>query len=704
MLLVLLMAATPVIAQCPGSPPVGCPPCTQPYLDGAIEGRVSSATDGPGRRASVATDAASRFVIAFETRPSLTALNNNILVRRFNADGTCLGSAAIATTPAAFVGYRDPSVAMNAAGSARLDWHLIFGGTCSVNSGATKRSTLFAFDPGGTPTPLSADTCTDGLGDVEPLVAVSASGTSAAWMRFNTSSQAVASGLVRDPPGSGSPAVVSCDPTIVPPAAPFCYSQWQPCIAQHPDGRFCVAWAQAESAIQGPPFDIAIQQFNATGAAVGALLTVNVPVASFGTSERSPSLSFVGERIVVTWIGPKPADCPATLPDIRVYARQLEWGSAGPVFRGQQFIVDNDPTSQPASIDDANPSVALHGDGETARYAIAWNARQISGSDIDVHARFLDFATTQPLGSEFRLNRTTALTSPPSERIRQVANSAAHTISYPPSGKLLATWTASLVQSAQEVWFTQLPVDAAERVCCSQPCCRGDASGDGLINGDDIEHFLKYLFNRDGFSGPQDECLGLADFCFLDTNGDCVFDDDDRLTFICLLLWDPPNYWRCTPCTIACTPSEGGAAGGGASMPNQGSESEPPHDPSARFPAALALWDCNDKGAPDDRDIADGRSSDCNANGRPDECDLAFDTAVMDCNQNMIPDDCERTPTNQPIPCPTLAAVPPSPEQFAQSFEQFRNWLASLDTTGMKPWQLGYAIKVRLTELGLRYR
>ncbi len=67
--------------------------------------------------------------------------------------------------------------------------------------------------------------------------------------------------------------------------------------------------------------------------------------------------------------------------------------------------------------------------------------------------------------------------------------------------------------------------------------------------------------------------------------------------------------------------------------------------------------DCNNNGAPDDQDIADGISQDCDGDGVPDECQLGgtldcnqngvpdlcdvFDGSSQDCNQNAIPDECE---------------------------------------------------------------
>jgi len=50
--------------------------------------------------------------------------------------------------------------------------------------------------------------------------------------------------------------------------------------------------------------------------------------------------------------------------------------------------------------------------------------------------------------------------------------------------------------------------------------------------------------------------------------------------------------------------------------------------------------DCNENGAPDLCDFADGTSSDCNGNELPDECDIDANTS-HDCNANTLPDECD---------------------------------------------------------------
>jgi len=52
------------------------------------------------------------------------------------------------------------------------------------------------------------------------------------------------------------------------------------------------------------------------------------------------------------------------------------------------------------------------------------------------------------------------------------------------------------------------------------------------------------------------------------------------------------------------------------------------------------MTDCNNNGAPDVCEIAEGTTADCNGNGVPDSCDLSSG-AAQDCNSSGIPDSCE---------------------------------------------------------------
>lgn len=713
--------ASKTLATCPGSPPTGCPPCPTSYTDGSLEGRVSSTSDTNCWDATICVDGDSDFLVAYATHTS-SGYNNAMLVRRFNADGTCIGSSLTVTATGSsydFITYRTPSVAMSAAGDGRLDWAAAFAGTCPSFSGPTKYSTNFTFSNSSSPSTSAAPTCSPGLQDFEPSVGIADSGNCSAWIRDNQQSNPT-DGILFDPVGSPSGPLVSCVPA--PNNPPYCYiTDWQPCIAQNSDGRFCIVWADAETSSASPNFDIALQEYDSSGNAVGSKVIVNAPTSSGPTTEKSPAVAFAGENIVVVWVGPNPDDCSVSCesnldcpsgvcgecenctrycvyPTVRIYGRQLVWDSAGPITVGDQFIAD-EPTSQPVSIDDANPTVAIEPVGNLSRYIIAWNSKAISRNDTDVHARYFDFATFQPLGHEFRLNRVNDATSA-NEYVRRVANSAQHTVIYTAEQNVLATWTASLVQSSQSVWFTQLPSDLAEQQCCAQPCCRGDTTGNQIVNGDDTEDFIKAWFNSEGIAGPSGPCLAWTDLCVLDINGNCIFEEKDVEMYVCVLI-GCPEWCPCAPCANGCDPPMAAQSqnSSGECESNTNSASAPA---SALFAARFGAGDCNSNGVPDADDIANGFSRDCNANARPDECDLAFDTVTMDCNRNLVPDECE---TGESINCPP--AIDLNAEggiaAAAGAIADFRAWLRALDRSGMKPWEAGYAIKMRLMELGIRY-
>jgi hypothetical protein len=63
-----------------------CPPSPTTYLNGVIEGPVTSDSVG-GRHCSLAIDALDRFIIAYQT-PSTT--DNDVYLLRFGADGGCI--------------------------------------------------------------------------------------------------------------------------------------------------------------------------------------------------------------------------------------------------------------------------------------------------------------------------------------------------------------------------------------------------------------------------------------------------------------------------------------------------------------------------------------------------------------------------------------------------------------------------------------
>ncbi len=641
-------------------------------------------------------------MIAYETVTASGGLNNRLLVRRFAPSGACLGGPVTAGNAVTHARHLNASLGINANGDARLNWQLLAGGTCSLLSGPDQFVASFSFLDFAAPAAQTPPFCVGlaGGGDEEPSVGVSDLGWVQAWMRIDARAASNPSGLMVQVSGGAAGQLVPCTPPEFNPP-PYCHYQWQPCVAVDADGRFCVAYAVAESSEALPPFDIALVQFDPGGVSVGSANPVNQETSPFSRDDLSPAAAMRGESIVVAWSAGRPFAC-ATGGPYRVFARQYRWQATGPVAVSPAFIVNNHEIADVSPPSEAHPTVSIHATGQTSRHLIAWNAiRPGDGQDREVRASYFDFATSQPLGDEFRLHRTDELTEAASgERHRALAGSAQHALGFAQDGSAIATWSASLVPSAAQVWFTRLPPDAPRQSCCGTGCCRGDFDGNGLINGEDIQYFNKIYINRDWFTDPwASDCVGFAAYypakCSIDIDGNCMIDAGDVSAFVCLLLWDPPNYYRCTSCDMTCP------GGQGTATAHHGEPVEPSSDLASR----LALWDCNDNGAPDGRDIAAGVSADCNANGRPDECDLAFDPRTLDCNENGVPDECETMADGSPLVCPSFVAaaastlLDPEPAQVA-----FGAWLASFDERGLRPWEFGYRVKIELTRLGLRYR
>lgn len=254
--------AADLLATCPGSPATGCPPCPQTDAEGRIEGPVTDSGDSsaPGKDASIATDEDSNFIVALVTSTSGAGNNNDVLVRRFDENGLCLGASHFVTTAHTRSIYRYPSIAMNAAGDGRLDFEGAFSASsCSVISGPSLFSTSFTFSNSSSPTTLGVLACSAGLDDHEPSVGVADSSDSSSWVRFDGHGSPT-NGVFFDPAGSPAPPIDGCG--TVGSGPPYCYSEWQACLAQNADGRFCIVWPVAEASSASPPFDIAIQEFD----------------------------------------------------------------------------------------------------------------------------------------------------------------------------------------------------------------------------------------------------------------------------------------------------------------------------------------------------------------------------------------------------------------------------------------------------------
>jgi hypothetical protein len=376
-----------------------------------------------------------------------------------------------------------------------------------------------------------------------------------------------------------------------------------------------------------------------------------------------PSVAFDGRNLVIAWVGPRLDACATT--GYRIFARRLIYDAVAGIVRDPNpaagegvdgmFVVDTDRSPnhdvEPVNLDDANVAVALtisDVPGEQGAFVVAWNSR-IEGDfafNSEIRARY--FAPDgMPRGADFRVNQATTPTGEPYQRIRQLANSAAHTLAYGRQGQVAATWGAygdfvDLVPpwDANAAWLTLLPADLPDRLCAQRDCLRGDCNRDGLIDGRDIQFFVTRLLT--GFA-PQSPCYDIPDICEYDCNIDCRLTVADIPPFICKLLAFGPS---CTPPPPPPPPPIQDCNGNQVDDPIDIAQQTSADCNTNGFPDECEP-DCNSNGYPDDCDAAEERSPDCNGNGYPDECD--FDLPFLpsyDCNTNGIPDECDITSEN----------------------------------------------------------
>jgi len=335
------------------------------------------------------------------------------------------------------------------------------------------------------------------------------------------------------------------------------------------------------------------------------------PTSELDTDQRSPSVSFVGNDVVVAWVGPATQECFDGANHI--YARRFKFDAgaqagqklrdplpASGEGRAGMFVVDTDSDATVHAVQ-PSPAVALTlaTDNRAGRFIVAWNARIESPTREEVRAQFFD-SHGQPRGGPFRVNQATGPTDPVNgHNIRRLDRSAAHTVAYGADDQVVAVWLPyvgpQFGPGPQGVYYTLLPPDYARTTipACGDcemnpelcdPCLKGDVNDDCLVNLFDIPLFVDALLFGD-FT-----CSDILDVCRHDTNSDGAFNGLDIQCFVNALIGE-----QCTPPT-------------------------------------LRIIDCNVNGIPDDEDIAAQTSSDVNSNGVPDECE-------PDCNENDVPDD-----------------------------------------------------------------
>ncbi|MFH1419805.1 MAG: hypothetical protein ABII12_16145, partial [Planctomycetota bacterium] len=664
-----------------------------------------------GEASSVGMDQCGHFVVSWEEiNPNpASPLNKRVLVQQYEADAGALGGEVVLSAynndfstngPQA---HFDASVAMSLAGDVRVDCiadcvdcrpivlFRIISAQFAFGSALTGSLMLPAEEHVQRPR--------------EPSVGIASSLTSSVtWSDVQPDSDGPL-GLFHGPDEDDPDTIRSCD-FDPPPNTLYCRSLWQPCMAMRPsDGYFAIAFACDElPSEEFSPYNIALQVYDPNGTLITSLDGPDVndpsqwvndssledPSPESDSDQVSPAVSFVGNDIVVTWVGPRLAGCAGAF---HVYARRFKFDDAqnpgtlelrdpNPTWlegRPGMFIVDND-VSVPAPIIDpsaANPTVALllpldptERRPAEGSFVVAWNASiVVAPATWEVRAQYFDSGGT-PLGREFTVNQV-----PGADNFARLAKSGQHTLVYGPDQQVVATWTEGL--NSDGVYFTLLPLNhhqttvdycqpCIENPGLCRPCFKGDVNDDCVLNGLDIQPFVDVLLA----SGPG--CSTAVDFCRADMDENDVLDSDDVPIFVHFLLIAPLGEswdWRdgLSDCNENGVPDANDIAYGTSEDCNKNFIPDEcdldPTDPDGDGLVSNDLNtngvpdecepDCNGNGIPDDKDIADETSADVNSNGVPDECepdcndndvpdawDISRGTSD-DCNENGWPDECE---------------------------------------------------------------
>lgn len=634
-----------------------CPTPTHDPTSGRYESSVA-----PGSQSTIAANGEGKFILVWQTPTTQTVSNeshNEIAAVRLGTTLSCLEPPVLLIaerpppmTPFGCEECLDPSLVINANGSARVAFTMAdarcgFSACASFGGFTFLRQLSFTFDPfnPGTVLPVTSPTSPpcNGRDDHEPSTAIDAAGCkSVAYSQIAISPIGLE---VRPPCLDADTLIRGCNGTTE-----RCFtSRWTACAAAA-NGYVAVVWADAEDPTTlNSPMNILMRIFDSSGNPASGELIVNQPaecpdpnncpdpdnppLETLGTSQESPAVAFEPTgKLVVVWYGPRLDAC--TDGGLRIFARQLTWDFTpvnDPVRIGSEFVVDNDSEFNPdPNVDNRgpNPTVAFsQAAGHSGEFVVMWDAVH-QPDPVEVHGRAFKFGPVA-LGGEFRIHLASGGVS------RRLGHSAQHTVVWTALGTIAATWTAG----DGTVNATLLPDGYVQGLCQSQSCCRGDLDDNGLVNGDDIEYWVKWLYGPPGIPRPGCNDI-IAVPCELDMNGDCQWipqggvPGSDWGPFICVLLTIP----GCGGCA-GLAPSTCCSSGFGPEQPGAGSQQAQASSPSLR-PSPFGN-DCNQNDIDDAVDIANGTSIDCNANGRPDECDVGFDPRVADLNANMIPDECE---------------------------------------------------------------
>ncbi len=729
-LFITVCGSSPAYSQCSGTPP-----------NDVVEAMVALTTDSDAVSCATAIRDCGEFVITWESpqEPSFN-FDNALRVRRYQANGTPMGNPAVLNAAGA---GRDPSIAMSGAGFVQIGWVGIQGiFTTHANFELIRQD--FDFDLFNV-VAVAPPFLSDGDGDHEPSV-----GASDAMEQMENvdavtwSNHFVEQGLLYDLDGM---------PVEIRDCAPFCHvDRWEPCLAMRSssDAYFALAWADAETAQNDPPFNIALQIYDSDGTLVAELAGPDVNDPSqwvndpsledlnpeFDSIQLSPALSFVGNDVVVVWVGAAFVGCDDSITN-HVYARRFKFDLATNTLRDPDpmlgegrpgaFVVDNDADERIVlDVDKANPTVALtlETGANAGRFLVAWNNRIVHpefGTTIaeEVRGQFFDVEGL-PRGEEFRVHLDTSNTDTnPNRAIRRLSDSAQHTIAYGGQDQAISTWIAG--EEDPLAHYTVLPPGHADTL--GGGCCKGDLGGnnalpvfapDGLRDGRDIQPFTNVMKNP--------KCADPLEFCRADMNSDFVLDELDIMLFVATIL-------QTEPCTQGL--SGGGSGGESAAMEGEGAgglevpaesgggaegaesgEATAGSDAGGESAPQPVVQDCDADGVSDADEIAGGPGApgDCNGDGYPDVCNLALVVFTSyDCNDNGVPDECELEGQDDNAngfldACEPGGGLPVAGEASTEALVQFyewsigQTWGPASGLTGADQFQ---AVINRLEEVGL---
>ena len=375
------------------------------------EARVDGVDDG-SHKAAVGFHGDGRFAVTWERAISN---GNHIYLRRFTAAGVPI-AAALSLTNQNNNDHQhvEASIDVSAGGNIYVGWAGRNPNLITIIDYSRKGLTTdFDFDQ---TLYIPTGATSDNLG--EEMVSAGASDEmqfprAATWSGSNET-MTVNNGLKYVVDFGTVGTIRGCDSTTT---GDRCWiDRWQSNIAMLADGKFVIAWAEAEiPTIENSAFNIHLQAYDDDGTEIGTELIINDSLTEVADSDQESPAIAIDEagNIVVAWVAPNLDGC-STSPLFHIFARRLFWdGSSTPDFVDTPFQVDQpDANFPPVNAVDANPAVALAQSNDSdicGRFIIAWNGRNsnLTIPRTEVRAQYFD-AGGLPIAREFRINQATS--------------------------------------------------------------------------------------------------------------------------------------------------------------------------------------------------------------------------------------------------------------------------------------------------------